>query len=226
MDIVVGMPVTARAWILPRWFEAIEMQEVNVRYVCLYTPCEDETLQILKERDVEVLHDDRQFRKQHEIDLHHWGTLQTYVYMSEIRNRLLEYVYNSGADYFFSLDSDILLPPHALKTLLSFMETHEGVVAPFVDMVGPNPSGAVPNAMWWPFPEHPEQGLATRSERSVPSVSVVMAAMLMDRVGMQARWKADQQGEDIGFCRDCERKGIPRWWLPEIVCQHLMRVGS
>lgn len=219
MKLVIGCPIKDRAWCLPQWWQAIEDQDVEHEKVCIYSESADETLQLLKDNDVTVLVDDRPGRRRNEIDGHMW-VQQRYEYMSSMRNRLIEYCLEHEADYFFSLDSDVILPPKGLQQMLRFAETHEGVIAPAVNMT----TGQIAwNVMAWKDREHP--GVANRNagEQQTGPADVVMAAMMLDRRGMECRWQSHTQGEDVGFCVDATAKDVPRWWLAEIHCTHLMR---
>jgi len=221
MRLVIGCPVAERAWILSNWLQAIEEQNIECEIVCVYSTSHDETKQILTEWGVTILHDQLPPRPVHEIDNHSWGTFSKYEYMALLRNKLLAYCACTDTDYFFSLDSDILLPSHGLKTLLDYLQAHEGVVAPAVNMA--HFHNTAWNTMSFADPYHP--GMAERKTKWPKSgqVDVVMAAMLLDRKGMEARWCAHTQGEDIGFSIDARYKKIPLWWLGEVRCDHVMR---
>lgn len=218
MHIVIGCPIRNRAWVLPEWLEAIRRQNIKVDIVCMLSPSEDETEKILRDNDVLVLNDRRPGRDQREIIAHGWGDLDTYAYMASLRNKLIKYAQYVDADYFFSLDSDILLPFEALERLLEYAKTHPGVVAPAVNMVF---NGTQWNTMNW---VRSQPGRALRENRSPQTgrADVIMAAMLLDRSAMQCAWAAHEQGEDIGFCLDAEAKDVDRWWVREVWCEHLM----
>jgi hypothetical protein len=214
------MPVMERGWILPEWFNAVEAQGVDAEIICVYTHSVDDTEQILVAHGSTLLYDDRPGRSVNEIDAHVWGAHTTYEYITSLRNGLLEEAMRMGADHFFSLDSDIILSPGALKSLLDYMnDGHPGVVSPSVNMA---PGQVCPNTMNWVDKTIP--GMANREIPPVTGrVDVIMAAMLLDSWGMECRWQAHGQGEDVGFCLDAEAKQVPRWWVQEIQCEHRMR---
>lgn len=148
-----------------------------------------------------------------------WGVISKFEYMARLRNRLVEEAIKGDFDYFFSLDSDIVLPGGALIHLLHYSQSHPGVVAPSVNMAQGH--GVVWNVMNWSNPIFP--GLVNREllpEKG--QADVIMAAMLLDRSALQCRWEAHMAGEDIGFCLQAEELGVKRWWYPEVRCQHLM----
>ena len=114
MRIVVGCPLKDRSWALPRWLQAIANQGVELELVCLLSPSEDNTEEVLKQHPITLLYDERPGRSVLEIDTHAWGNLNgKYEYMASLRNQLIDYVIERDADFFFSLDSDIILPQNA-----------------------------------------------------------------------------------------------------------------
>ena len=195
-------------------------QGVSVEVFCLLTPSSDNTEQLLRESGVTVVIDDEPGRTIQEIDGHFWGNAHTYEYMSRLRNRLLDLVAQTEAPYFFSLDSDMVLPKGALVQLLDYAADHPGVVSPAANMT----TGEVCwNTMSWVDPRHP--GMANRPVKypSGGKADVVMGAMLLDRTAMACQWESWPQGEDIGFCIRAEELAIDRWWVPEVKIRHLMR---
>jgi hypothetical protein len=223
MHLVIGTLAKDRAWLLPEWFEAIEEQEIDPTILCVYSKSEDNTREILEEHGVSIIEDSRPGRPVHEIDGHMWGDHATYAYMADMRNRLLWSAFALGADYFFSLDTDIILPKDAILSMLRFAESHPGVIAPAVNMGTNNVSW---NKMDWVDKGHP--GMAYRGmslgETVRGQADVIMAAMLMDSDTMQqVKWEPHVQGEDVGFCVNAAEKQVPLWWLPEIRCEHRMR---
>lgn len=219
MKIVIGCPIKDRAWCLPEWFDSIDKQNVPVQIVCVYSESDDDTLKILDDNGVTVIEDERPGRSLTEIDGHLWGNTDTYQYMADLRNGLMDVVKAMGASHFFSLDSDIILPKDGLKRLMEYAETHPGVISPGVNMAR---NATAWNVMSWVDPRTPR--LAHRGGTPVGGkADVIMAAMLLDRHAMTAQWESHSQGEDIGYCLDAEAVGVDRWWVPEINCMHLMQ---
>ena len=222
MRVLIGCPVVSRAWILPEWFDAIEAQGIECSVLVVMSPSADNTEEILKDRGAEILYDDRSsVRTETEALAHIWGKMDVYSYMAGLRNGLVAAAKEREADYFFSLDSDIILPPGALENLLRFAVTHKGVIAPAVNMTL---NSVAWNVMDWVDRRQPNMA----ERRSIPErksgpQDVVMAAMLLDAYGMDCQWRAHQQGEDVGFCIDAHNRGIKCWWVPEVRCQHIMR---
>jgi hypothetical protein len=215
------MPVKERAWCLRDWFAALESQGVEHTVLALLTPSEDETEQILKDHGAEIMYDLTGGRKIRDIEGHVWGKMETFAYMADMRNELVQWAKDLEADYFFSLDSDIILEEGTLSKMLKFAETHPGVVSPAVNMTQ---GGSLAwNTMDWVdrrFPNLPDRKI------HMPKTGqrdVVMAAMLLDRSAMECKWAAHKAGEDIGFAIDAWHKQVPLWWIAELRCTHLMR---
>jgi hypothetical protein len=246
MKLVIGMPVKDRSWILPVWFKAVNENvadarssyanithtvpsvHLDVEIVALYTDSEDDTKKILEDNSVVILHDTGPGRTAEEINRHLWGTPMWYEYMAHIRNELLDWAGDHNADWFFSLDSDVILAPGALRKLLQFwLRGFQGILSPAVDMCTHLLSNQRPewNRMHWTklalIPERKREELGPNM---LPvRADVVMAALLFDKVAMEnAYWTVDSHGEDIGLCRVAKDQHISRWWVPSIVCEHRM----
>lgn len=222
--VIIGGPVRARGWVLPRWFEAVRALEVPegvlVETAFLLSPSEDDTKDIVTWNADYVIFDSEAGRTVEEIEGHFWGG-SSYDYMARIRNDWLDFAWAQGADYVFSLDSDILLPPTALVSLLERIGERPGVVSPALNL---GQHGLAWNVMAWSNPDVP--GQAYRPDGVEPAegyADIVCAALLMDQTASAVRFAAHPQGEDIGFCIDAHRKGVARWWAKEVLCDHLMR---
>jgi hypothetical protein len=220
MNLVVGCPCKDRAWVLPEWFDALYGQGIELEVICLVSASEDGTEAMLAEEGATVIMDDRPGRNTTEIDGHLWGSGATYQYMASLRNQLTDEAIARDADYFFSLDSDIILPPGGLKQLLDYAADHPGVVSPAVNMTVGSTAW---NTMDWTDKQFPTMAIRPQHEPRSGPADVIMAAMLLDRTGMECLWQPHGQGEDVGFCIDAHLKQVPRWWFPEVRCQHLMR---
>ena len=217
MKLIIGCPLKDRAWILPSWFTALAEQGIEHEVLVLLSPSSDDTEQILLDHGAGIIYDDEEGRPLSEIDSHGWGSLPTYEYMARVRNRLKNEAFDKGADYFLSLDSDILLPAGGLASLLTFAETHQGVVSPAVNMA----TGTVAwNTMRWDG----ELGSPTRDRGELPGfeADVIMAAMLIDRSAKDCDWRHHSAGEDIGFCINARNLGVKLWWYPPVRCNHIM----
>lgn len=214
--LIVGAPVKDRAWVLPEWHQGLS----GYPAVCLLSRSEDDSRSVLEDLGVEVVEDPEEGRPVHEIEGHVWNLgIAAFEYMARLRNRLLDLMIERGAEYFFSVDTDIVLPPNAIPDLLSIMEqTGADVISPAVCLCSDPVEW---NTMNWGGYE----GAAWRDyiPQRTGTVDVIMAAMLLNRRAIEScRWAPHVQGEDVGFCALAEQLGISRWWVPEIACEHMM----
>jgi hypothetical protein len=221
MNVLIACPIASRAWAIPHWYQGIadNWDAADIHVAALLSPSVDDTREVLDAHGVEIIEDEEPPRPVHEINSHQWGVISKFEYMTRLRNRLVEFALEGDYDYFFSLDSDIVLPKYGLMKLLYYMRTHPGICSPSVNMVQ---DGVAWNVMNWSNPSFPM--VANRT--TIPQAGradVIMAAMLLDRTGLECRWEAHMAGEDVGFCLDAESRGIHRWWYPDVRCQHLMR---
>jgi GT2 family glycosyltransferase len=221
VKVVVGCPVRDRAWTIPEWYAGIEAQDIDVDVMCLVSPSVDNTEELLRERGVITFTlDDPGPRTKTQIDGHMW-TEGAYIYMARLRNALTYYAQQYGADYFLSLDSDIVLPKGGLAKMLEYAKAHMGVVAPAVNMGWRNTAW---NTMDWVDYNRPSVAHRPVIEPRGGQADVVMAAMLLDRIAMEkCAWAMHEQGEDVGFSLVARQQQVPLWWLPEVRCLHLMR---
>src|SRR5205807_1548405 len=85
------------------------------------------------------------------VDKHAWSPeTGEYTYMAYLRNRLVDAARVGGADYFFSLDTDILMHPRTIEYLLhSYSDVGGDAVSPLVDMQPVKENGVAWNFMEW-----------------------------------------------------------------------------
>lgn len=230
MRILVGCPVYERAWILPKWFESVQVLRAygDLSFVFAYTPSEDNTLELLTNAPgpVSILyHTDGV----HSIE-RNWGTPRIRT-MADMRNRLLDFAAETQPDIYFSLDSDVLLP-QSLSLRGIFGKLHkvgEGGDVPFMGGVwdafaplvylGP---GDVTNA----FTGIPGRPLhRVRDTSLVRQVTVICAAKLMRPAifsDPRVRYDLDGRGEDFAWSLAAIKSGYKLGWMPEVKCKHIM----
>jgi hypothetical protein len=189
----------------------------------LTTPSHDSTQQILADAGVTVIDSPLPTRPYNRIVEHLWGAQDhEYAYMASLRNELRLAVQLIDPDWWFSLDSDILLPEdHSLEDLIIAAEDHHfDAIAPLVDMVPSgdpmynfmrlSPSGGtrypLPSPMW-PF-----------------YADIIMAAMLLNRDAQRIPWQSHQQGEDIGWSINANAAQMSVGVAPNVRCDHRMRI--
>lgn len=233
MKVVVGAPVAAREWALPRWFE------------CLYaqTRPPDEFVFVIKDvdgdRSRELLHEMGpkppklsyaidQSRYVPRMERNHVGAEYVYADFAWRRNRLLQMVRKREPDVFISLDSDLLLEdPTTIERLLELLE-RAPVAAPLTYLHPSGPAGECYNAGFW---QGGEPGSPTRAWRRATAqeahgtipVDIPMAAVAMRRqVVDTCKYDYHQQGEDMGFAQDLDRLGYGCLWDTDLEVRHVM----
>lgn len=209
------------------WIDAVRMQQLDgeVDIVCLYTRSHDDTLEILQRNDVRVLESPLPSRSYNRMQSHNWSySDHEYEFMASLRNDLRGTIANEAPDWFFSLDSDILLPtPDSLRELIETAQEHQANgIAPLVNMMQ-HPEA--PPAWNWMMLRDALTGAdrAPMPSQDVFPVTVIMAAMLLDRRAMMVPWANHPQGEDIGWSIRAKQADLLLLSDSRIVCEHRMR---
>lgn len=224
MRLVIGCPIAERAWAIPDWYDALVKASTdidNVSFVCVYTPSSDDTKQLLVDRDVVILSGSSITRPRSRLDNHRWEQPE-YKYMAYLRNQLIDHCVRVRADYFLSIDSDIVWPDRPITELIETMDRCRfSAASPLVNMMRP-PDEAW-NYMFW----QGGQGYAKREHRFAHdkpfAVDVIMAAMLIDHVNFhRVRWMSHPQGEDIGWSVNAYAEKQHLGVDPTFVCEHRM----
>jgi hypothetical protein len=220
MKISVGCPIYNREWSLPRWFQCIFDQGVNPKTVDLvfgYSEGNDNTKDLI----------DKYGQKFNSItiidcnDLPSFGDRDTkrWYPLAIIRNRIIDVLKEQQPDYFFSYDSDILLPEGTLKALI---KDKKDMVGPWVDLC---PPAGIPNCATvtstggfkrlQPYSHHyPKTGLY--------EVSTVFAVFLMrNEVFNTCTYGHADGGEDYFFGLEAINAGFHSWIDANFIGQHL-----
>jgi hypothetical protein len=222
LNLAIGCPVYNRAWSLPRWFQCIFDQKIstkNTDLVFAYTEGEDNTKEILEKYG-------ERFRSLNIIecnDIPAFGNRDAarFYPLVVLRNRILMKLRELQPDYYFSYDSDILLPEGTLKELV---KDNKDIVAPWValDLQGmiPNCATALPGGgfkRYKPYEQfYPQKGLY--------EVSTVFAVFLMKNpVFNTCTYKWHTGGEDFGFAQEVIKAGFTSWMHGDIVGTHLYK---
>lgn len=225
VELIIGAPVTQRAWVLPTWLERMRAQvrPQTAGLMFVYgAPLQvepDDTLEILASEEnrgfwrfVEVLHD----REDDHYPKRVWN-LERYQTMARLRNLLLAEVRDLSPAWYFSCDTDVLLPDGAIETLIQ-VAADQGFhgVAPLMYMT-PHGTG-FPNAM--------NHGWVTRPDvnRDEPfQVDACFGAVLMNRSLYQVDYVANAVGEDLGWANDVIEAGLRLGLDPRVKAKHVMR---
>lgn len=236
MKLIIGCPIYKRDWILPYWFSAIQNQSVSlndVGFVFVAAEEDKETLDILNmwrryHPDVEVF--DIVIPKglphySHEEGSRQWNPSK-YQNMVILRNLLLEQVRKHSPDYFFSLDSDILIKNRStIELLIAHIKEGADAVSPLMYMT---PVGSrFPSVMTWVD----EPGGKAKREFEYPVGSyfqsdVIMAAKMMSKnVYENINYKIHPQGEDLGWSHNCAEAGYKLYSASYLYAWHVMGQG-
>src|ERR1035437_6386039 len=119
MKIAIGCPVYEREWSLPRWFQCIfdqKMNPKNIDLVFAYTEGSDNTRDILEKYG-------QKFSSLSILDCNDLPAFKSrdterFYPLVILRNRIFMKLRELQPDYFFSYDSDIIIPEGTLKGLL------------------------------------------------------------------------------------------------------------
>jgi glycosyltransferase involved in cell wall biosynthesis len=225
--IMIACPVRNRAWILPRYLKSISDLEYPSEYLCycfVINDCIDSTPNLLadfaRERpgQVKIIVQNlgRRQSKSHLRGYYH------FAHLAQLRNILLLAFQKSDCDYLFSVDSDILLPPLALNTLL---EDDCAIISALVCNGHELGDPSIHNIL-----KHDGQGgwIAIRDfpRNRVFEVDCTGAAYLLKREVIDkygVRYSATYGAEDIGFCQDAASKGLKIFCDGRVECEHHMR---
>jgi hypothetical protein len=218
--VVVGARVHARAWVLPHWLAHLADQGAPARMHLLlnYGASDDATLAILEEAavsapwgSVEVLHD----RHDDHVAARRWDTAR-YATMARLRNRLLERVRELAPEYYLFCDTDMLLPPAGLPTLIAelWLAQADGI-APLAYMT--EQGTCAPNCMDETGSARPQIQDATFD---VPaSFGVVLMTPALHR---GADYAVHPYGEDLGWAHNARVAGLRPALCPRVKAKHVM----
>lgn len=237
-NILIGMPVFQRAWVLPTWTEAIEKQNFpkeNLGFVFNLGPNDDETHDILwtwHERNPEFKVFDAQIQMKINHSAHPdgtriWGSEQ-YYNMVFLRNDLLERatVLSNQFDYYFSLDSDIILEnPDTLNRLVAYAQedSKRAAISPLTYMTPFDTN--FPSSMTW-IDRPGDRAIRDLGRYQIDKLfetDIIMAAVFMQKETFcNIRYQWHRQGEDLGFATALADAGLKSFGAWDIYCPHLM----
>ncbi len=227
MKTVVGSIIRNRAWVLPDYLKALWSMRVSdqVSYLFLENDSEDETLKLLQRfkrnksamRPITV--------KSITTGVPGWDHHRyNYSNLASIRNQLLEMFLETDADFFMSVDSDVIVQPDTFERLLETHQRTAGVVgAPVCNIADASLDGHTPgNFMVFErgVLQHPAHyPLAGEYE-----VDLTGAVYLIPRwvVEQGARYGEDPLGEDIPFCAAVKAAGCRIYVNLDAQCEHRM----
>jgi len=236
MKLIIGCPIYKRDWIFPYWARCIASQSVplkDIGFIFETSPNDTETTDLLKmwksqNSDIplfEIVQRPDLPHFEHEKNSRQW-TMSKYHNMVNLRNSILSRVREIGPDYYFSLDSDVLIKnPSTIELLISHIEDGADAVNTLMFMT---PVGTqYPSVMTWKKDDDSE-GRAYREE-SYPlgtffKSDIIMAAKMMSKdVYNNVNYEFHIQGEDLGWSLDAKRKGFNLFSASYIYSLHVMQ---
>jgi len=232
-SVVIGCPIYKRDWIFPYWISCIENQEVDlskVGFIFETSPDDEETISTLTRYknarphipvfEIEIRNEIPHF--EHKENARMWS-MSKYSNMVFLRNKLLQKVREINPEYFFSLDSDVLLTnSNTINYLVSHIQDGADAVSPLMFMT-PNDT-MYPSIMNW---LNEPGGQAYRKEKyplgQYFQSDIIMAAKMMSRKTYQTvDYELHSQGEDLGWCANAAKAGLKLFSASYIYAPHIM----
>lgn len=222
--VMIGCPVRNRAWILSRYLEHLKRLKFPMRkieYCFVINDCVDETPDILETFADEQSSPVKLIRIDFGHNQGHERGEYSFFRLAKLRNLLLKGFLDSDCDYLFSVDSDILIPPSALRCLLDddcdivsalVCNGHELRNKKIFNILNRE------NGKWMHLLEFPRD--------QIFQVDCTGAAYLIKRRVIEryeVRYSASLGAEDIGFCQSACSKGIKIFCDGRIECTHVMK---
>ena len=233
--LLIGCPVYKRNWILPYWFSCIQRQTYgikNIGFIFELGSNDQETFDFLinwqkKNSNINIfdikIRDDISHHA-HEEGSRRWS-FSKYENMVSMRNSLLNRVKEIQPDFYYSLDSDILITN---PNTIDFLTSH--IVSGKTDAVNTlmymTPFGVdYPSVMSWVNGTNYEKA---HRNTDYPlgtffKTDVIMAGKMMSKdVYNNTNYRFHTQGEDLGWSADCAEKGYSLHCASYIYTPHIM----
>lgn len=233
MKLIIGCPIYDREWIFPAWASCIENQSFPLSEIgFVFVGSKDDTGTIAMIERWKSIHPEIPFvdfisadtlnHSSHEEGMRQW-TISKYENMTNLRNILLNKVREYQPEYFFSLDSDILLTnPSTIELLIAHIKDGADAVSPLMFMT---PVGMrFPSVMKWIG----EIGKKAMRVDNFPlgtyfQSDVIMAAKMMSKnVYQNINYEIHEQGEDLGWSANCGKKGYKLFSASYMYAPHIM----
>jgi hypothetical protein len=214
--------VRDRAWILPRYLEHVkrlDLTDIQLSSLFMANDCSDDSERLLRAAGFNVI-------TCNGLPTRTAGSVRgrySYAHLANLRNRMIEQFLQTDNEYLFSVDTDILMPAHGLRQLL----THQ---KPICSMLLCNQQGRrgerAHNIM-----KRDLAGVFRHMLRWEPGalirVDLTGAVYLIHRSVLEAgvRYADFPSGEDIPFCLDAQNKGFTLWCDTSLTPVHVMAPG-
>lgn len=213
-----------RDWILKRWWTYAERAAAragfpNPEYIFVGNPRVDfGTWSVI----ASIAKRSRVHRvitvEERDVDKREWN-YDRFEHMAELRNYLLRIVRTIEPQYFLSLDSDILLHEGALANAFETLDRFEwgavGLKAHLTERVS--------NTHCPSYAKLHNGGIRRQDTEAVFPCDVLMAIKLMTPAAYAINYKADPQGEDIGWSKNCHDAHVRLGFDGRICSKHVMK---
>lgn len=228
-SIVIGCPVSGRAWILDKWFshqiEACNNADLVPEFVFVVPKEDTADQEVIKQCcgdvkkggfKVDIIETEEPPRPPRRT----WSASR-YQHMVILRNTLLRRVRQIGPTYFWSIDSDILAAPDALMYAKAVIDTRDCSAVGmhlYLSMVGRFHSSRA---------EIVNNHLCNRQvhesmfEGTYPT-DAVMASVLMGPKAYNVDYQFHDEGEDVGYSVAAREAGLHFLWCGKALCKHCM----
>lgn len=228
MRVVAGCPVSNREWIISEWVYHLVMarDEAPGIDLSLYA-CgaeDDPTLVVFEEAclvngiDFICRYTGEQRRN---ADVRDWIDSR-YEQMARVRNFMLNDIRSIGPDFFLSIDSDVLIGPGVLSSMIDNMNDYDAVGSKtYLAMSPRRGSNPVCNVVNY---AHLRNGqIRRRDQQGYFPVDVLMAIKMMSPKAYAVDYTPHRLGEDIGWSLACKEAGLTLGWDGRKVSKHCMK---
>lgn len=218
--IFIGAPVRDRAWILPRFIKHIKKMnttDIELHTLFLINDCDDNSEDLLRQAGFNTM-------VVNELPSKTVSSLRgkySYQHLATLRNILIEEFLKTDNEYFFSIDTDILVPEHGLKKLI---ENNKDICS----MILCNEKGQLGkrahNIMNYNPKKRKFYHILDWEKNSIFEVDLTGAVYLIHRRVLEngVRYADNTLGEDVPFCQKAKEKGFKIFCDTSIKPIHVM----
>ena len=220
--LVIGCPLRGREWMIKPWFEAVvaSATKTDINFCFAFVIDEGDGIAPLVreycyhyELPAYYVEFPPYMGPQQGVE-HHWN-VEKIQYMVDLRNQLLALVRNINPDFFFSLDSDIILKENVIGDLLEACSLYDAV------------GGKVYLAKQARLPSYGNlirenlNMLRPDVDTLIP-VDIIMAAKMMTKPAYMVDYKFEPRGEDLGWSANVKDAGLKLGFDGRTVSKHIM----
>lgn len=220
VEVMIGCPVRNRAWILPFYLKAMQAlnyPRVKLQYCFVLNNSTDRSQEILeafaRQNNTAIVVCDQE--KPQGVERGYYSLAN----LASLRNTLLSQFLESGADYLFSVDSDILVPADSLSRLVA---NNRDIVAMLVCNGHQVGDPGIYNILRQVDDSY--EFIRDFPRDRIFPVDCTGAAYLIKRrvIARGVRYSADGGGEDIGFCQQAREMGFQLYCDGALEADHIM----